>query len=317
MAEIGKDIVEAKRLLEEGELVGIPTETVYGLAGNALDVNAVTKIFQVKNRPHFDPLIVHVADFQSAESFVAEIPAKAKLLADNFWPGPLTILLKRKRIIPDLVTAGLDTVGIRCPDHTLTRELLRSLSFPLAAPSANPFGYISPTQPSHVNDQLGKKINYILDGGECKVGIESTIIGFDQTIPTIYRIGGLNVEKIESIIGPVDVQLYSTSNPKAPGQLKSHYAPSKKLILGKLEDLLKIYEGDSIGVLSFKQSKKGIDQKKQRVLSPTGDLSIAAQNLFSHLRELDGLDVQFIIAEEVPEIGLGRAINDRLRRAAV
>jgi L-threonylcarbamoyladenylate synthase len=226
MAEIGKDIRKAKALLERGELVAIPTETVYGLAGNALDANAVTKIFQVKNRPHFDPLIVHVADFSSAESFVEEIPIAAKKLAERFWPGPLTILLKRKQLIPDLVTSGLETVGIRCPDHSLTNQLLQSLSFPLAAPSANPFGYISPTQPSHVNDQLGGKVKYILDGGECKVGIESTIIGFDQTRPTIYRMGGLSIEEIESIIGKVNVQLHSTSNPKAPGQLRP--MPTKK-----------------------------------------------------------------------------------------
>ncbi len=316
MAEIGKDIYKAKTLLEQGELVAIPTETVYGLAGNALDVNAVTKIFQVKDRPYFDPLIVHVADFASAELFVNEIPTFAKKLAEHFWPGPLTILLKRKPIIPDLVTSGLETVGIRCPDHSLTNKLLQSLSFPLAAPSANPFGYISPTQPSHVNDQLGEKIKYILDGGECKVGIESTIIGFDQARPTIYRMGGLSIEEIESVIGKVDVQLHSTSNPKAPGQLKSHYAPTKQLILGNLDDLLKIHQGKEIGILSFQKIRKEIEPKNQRVLSSIGDLSIAAQHLFSSLRELDQLNIQFILAEEVPDTGLGRAINDRLRRAS-
>jgi L-threonylcarbamoyladenylate synthase len=316
MAEIGKDIAKAKALLQQGELVAIPTETVYGLAGNALDVNAVTKIFQVKDRPHFDPLIVHITDFQYAESFVEKIPMQAKLLAEKFWPGPLTVLLKRKPAIPDLVTSGLDTVGIRCPDHALTNELLRSLPFPLAAPSANPFGYISPTQPSHVNDQLGEKIKYILDGGECKVGIESTIIGFDQARPTIYRMGGLSIEKIESVIGKVAVQLHSTSDPKAPGQLKSHYAPTKQLILGNLDDLITTHQSKAVGVLSFQKLRKGIEPKNQRVLSPTGDLSIAAQNLFSSLRELDQLNIQFILAEEAPDVGLGRAINDRLRRAS-
>lgn len=316
MAEIGKDISKVKSLLERGELVAIPTETVYGLAGNALDINAVTKIFQVKDRPHFDPLIVHVANFESAKSLVEEIPPQAKLLARKFWPGPITILLKRKSIIPDLVTAGLNTVGIRCPDHSLTKQLLQYLSFPLAAPSANPFGYISPTQPAHVNDQLGEKIEYILDGGECKVGIESTIIGFDHARPTIYRMGGLSIEQIESVIGKVEVQLHSTSNPQAPGQLKSHYAPTKKLILGNLDDLIKINQSKKIGVLSFQKIRKDINSKNQRVLSPTGDIPIAAQNLFSCLRELDQLNIQFIVAEEVPDNGLGRAINDRLRRAS-
>ena len=171
MAEIGKDILKAKALLEKGELVAIPTETVYGLAGNALDTAAVTKIFTVKNRPQFDPLIVHVADLEQARKYTEEIPDKVRLLTDRFWPGPLTLLLKRKSIIPDLVTSGLDTVGVRYPDHSLTRKLLHTISFPLAAPSANPFGYISPTRPEHVNEQLGDKISYILDGGPCTIGI--------------------------------------------------------------------------------------------------------------------------------------------------
>src|SRR5262245_61647802 len=179
MAEIGPDIQQAKALLEQGEVVAIPTETVYGLAGNALNVSVVTKIFQVKDRPQFDPLIVHVPDIERAHQYVQEIPPVIQKLAEHFWPGPLTFLLKKKNNIPDLVTSGLDTVGIRCPDHTLTRTLLRELSFPLAAPSANPFGYVSPTTPQHVNDQLGDRIPYILDGGPCRVGIESTIVGVE------------------------------------------------------------------------------------------------------------------------------------------
>ncbi len=316
MALIGKNILKAKVLLEAGELVAIPTETVYGLAGNALNVEAITKIFKVKNRPSFDPLIVHVPDFASALSLVDSIPAKAKLLADQFWPGPLTLLLNRRSVIPDLVTSGLPTVGIRCPDHPITIELLKCLTFPLAAPSANPFGYISPTQALHVNDQLGEKIKYILDGDTCKVGLESTIIGFDNEYPTIYRLGGLSVEKIESVIGKVTIQLHSASNPKAPGQLLSHYAPTKKLILGNLQELLQTYGTKEVGVLSFRGIKEDVTLMNQRILSPTGDLEKAAQQLFTFLRELDQLDIQLIVAEEVPDSGLGRAINDRLRRAA-
>jgi L-threonylcarbamoyladenylate synthase len=316
MAEIGKDVSKAKALLEQGELVAIPTETVYGLAGNALDVNAVTKIFKVKDRPYFDPLIVHVADLNSAHNLVETIPAKAEKLANKFWPGPLTILLKRKNIIPDLVTAGLETVGIRCPDHSLTNELLRSLKFPLAAPSANPFGYVSPTNPDHVNEQLGDKIKYILDGGECKVGIESTIVGYENDEPIIYRLGGLSVEQIESVIGKATVQLNASSNPQAPGQLKSHYAPRKKLILESLSISIKKYQSNKVGVLCYKEKVIGIDPKNQRILSPTGSLEMAAQHLFSALRELDKLDIEFILAEEVLDEGIGRAINDRLRRAS-
>jgi len=317
MAEIGKDIAKVKALLESGKLVAIPTETVYGLAGNALDVAAVAKIFEAKNRPHFDPLIVHVPDVDSVKKYVEEIPIQAAQLIKDYWPGPLTVLLKRKNNVPDLVTSGLDRVGIRCPRHELSLMLLQSLSFPLAAPSANPFGYVSPTTPQHVNEQLGDKIDYILDGGECNVGIESTIIGFENDKPIIYRVGGLSVEKIEIIIGDVDVRINSVSNPQAPGQLQSHYAPRKTLKIGNIENLLKENEGKAIGVLSFQKKYFSASIESQIILSSKGDLNEAAQKLFSALRELDKTDVDFIITEEVPDFGLGRAINDRLRRASV
>jgi L-threonylcarbamoyladenylate synthase len=313
MAEIGKDILFAKHLLEEGELVAIPTETVYGLAGNALREESLTKIFSVKNRPQFDPLIVHVPSLHAAESYVSYIPEQAKALAELFWPGPLTLLLKKKSIIPDLATSGLDTVGIRCPDHLLTRELLSILSFPIAAPSANPFGYISPTKPEHVNEQLGGKIKYILDGGVCPVGIESTIVGFEIEKPVVYRLGGLSLEKIERTIGKVTVQLHSSSNPKAPGQLKTHYAPTKKFVLGNLEELIEANSKKNVGILSF---KKKTNLPHQIILSPSGNTEEAAQHLFAALRELDKMPVDIILGELVPDEGLGRAINDRLRRAA-
>jgi L-threonylcarbamoyladenylate synthase len=316
MAEIGKDILKAKQLLESGNLVAIPTETVYGLAGNALDPTAVVKIFSVKNRPHFDPLIVHVSDLSQAKNFVESIPEKAKKLANLFWPGPLTLLLKKKSIVPDLVTAGMDTVGIRCPDHVLTQSLLKSLSFPLAAPSANPFGYVSPTNPNHVNDQLGDRLDYILDGDECRVGIESTIVGFENDEAIIYRLGGLSVEAIEKEIGKVSIQLNSSSNPKAPGQLKSHYAPQKKVVVGDLPVLIKKYGSQKIGILAFSTKVEDIMPDHQIVLSESGTTQEAAQHLFSALRELDKKDFEIILAELVPDNGLGKAINDRLNRAA-
>jgi L-threonylcarbamoyladenylate synthase len=315
MAIIGKDLAYAKELLLRGELVAIPTETVYGLAGNALDSQAVIKIFTVKNRPQFDPLIVHVANPAQAETLVETIPSVAKELMTRYWPGPLTFLLQKKQVIPDLVTAGLDTVGIRCPDHPLTHALLSSLDFPLAAPSANPFGYVSPTTPDHVNAQLGNQVKYILDGGPCRVGLESTIIGFDNE-PTIYRLGGLGVEEIEKVIGPVKIDLNTSSNPKAPGQLRSHYAPRKKLIITNLNPISSSYATASVGVLAFKQYATGVNQNHQVVLSPDGNLEEAAKNLFSALRKLDTLDIELILAEPVPDYGLGKAINDRLRRAA-
>jgi L-threonylcarbamoyladenylate synthase len=312
MAEIGTDIEKAVHLLTHDELVAIPTETVYGLAGNALHKASVTKIFTVKNRPQFDPLIMHVPDLAHAEKYVDAIPEPAHHLATAFWPGPLTLVLKKKSIVPDLVTAGLDTVGIRCPDHPLTRQLLAKLSFPLAAPSANPFGYVSPTKAEHVNEQLGTSIAYILDGGPCTVGIESTIIGFENERPVVYRLGGLSLEKIQAIVGKVSVQTHSTSNPKAPGQLLSHYAPGKKVILGNIEDLLKQYPERS-GILSFQQN---FNSPCQVILSPSGNVEEAAHNLFEALRSFDKMPVDIVLTERVPDVGIGRAINDRLKRAA-
>jgi L-threonylcarbamoyladenylate synthase len=313
MAQIGTDIAEAKRLLTDNQLVAIPTETVYGLAGNALNIEAITKIFTVKNRPQFDPLIVHVSSLEQAGKYVSFIPDIARRLVQKFWPGPLTLLLKKKELIPDLVTSGLDSVAIRCPQHELTQALLSSLDFPLAAPSANPFGYVSPTQPSHVNEQLGERIKYILDGGACSVGIESTIVGFENNHTIIYRLGGLSVEEIEGVAGKVIVQAHSTSNPKAPGQLKSHYAPTKPVVLGDIPQLMKAFAGKSIGVLSF---QKDFGMPNQIILSPKGNVEEAAQHLFTALRMLDKFPIDIILAEPAPEHGLGRAINDRLKRAA-
>jgi L-threonylcarbamoyladenylate synthase len=313
MAEIGKDIKKARVLLEQGELVAIPTETVYGLAGNALNAGAVTRIFEVKNRPSFDPLIVHISDVSKMGLYADQIPDKAFEIAEKFWPGPLTLLLKKKSIISDLVTSGMDTVGLRCPNHNLTSALLDELDFPLAAPSANPFGYVSPTLPEHVNDQLGDRISYILDGGPCEVGIESTILGFEDGHPVIYRIGGLSIEAVEKITGKVRVESYSTSNPKAPGQLKSHYAPNIRLVLGDLEDLLQQYPAHTAGILSY---TRNFNSPFQCILSRSGLLEEAAQNLFIALRAFDHMPIEIILAEPVPDVGLGRAINDRLRRAA-
>lgn len=312
MADIGTDISIARNLLQRGELVAIPTETVYGLAGNALNVDSVAKIFEVKNRPSFDPLIVHVHDFRELSKYVTNIPPQAERLAKVFWPGPLTMLLRKRSIIPDLVTSGLDTVGVRCPNHSTTQTLLRTIDFPLAAPSANPFGFVSPTKASHVNDQLGSKLKYILDGGECTVGIESTIVGFDNGKTIVHRLGGISVEEIESIVGRVEV-ITSPTALKAPGQLKSHYSPSKKVFTTEIEKTLGLVDLDRVALLSF---RKDFGAKYQFILTPTGDLTEAAKNLFDALRRLDKLPVDLILAEFVPEEGIGRAINDRLRRAS-
>ncbi|QHT69686.1 threonylcarbamoyl-AMP synthase [Rhodocytophaga rosea] len=316
MALIGKDILQAKIFLEQSQVVAIPTETVYGLAGNAFDDKAVAKIFQVKNRPTFDPLIVHTNSLDKLKTFVSYFPEKAVQLASAFWPGPLTLVLPRTSHISDLVTSGMDTVGVRIPDHPLTRQLLEILDFPLAAPSANPFGYISPTQAAHVQAQLGECIPYILDGGSAEIGIESTIVGFLDEEALVYRLGGISLEDIERVIGKVEVQSHSTSNPQAPGMLMSHYAPRKPLYTEDLPGLLAQFKPEKIGVLAFKSQIESIPAKNQIILSAAGDFAEAARNLFSGLRKLDALPIQAIFAELLPELELGRAINDRIRRAA-
>ncbi|MFC2176134.1 L-threonylcarbamoyladenylate synthase [Bacteroidota bacterium] len=316
MAEIGTDIKKAAELLKAGKLVAIPTETVYGIAANALNKEAVLSVFEAKNRPHFDPLILHLPDQKKVSEYVSSMPEQAKLLADAFWPGPLTLVLPKNPIVPDLVTSGLDSVAIRIPQHPLTLALLQLLEFPLAAPSANPFGYVSPTTAKHVNDQLGDKIDYILDGGSTTIGLESTIVGFENEKPTIYRLGGLGVELIEEIIGAVEVSLNQSSNPKAPGMLKSHYAPSIPMYFGNPAKLISNFEGKRIGFLGFMTQIETIPNDQQLLLSPNGNMHEAAKNLFAYMRKFESLHVDVILSEELPNTGLGKAINDRLRRAA-
>lgn len=312
---IGKNIDHAIALLKQGELVAIPTETVYGLAGNALNDQAIARIFATKNRPSFDPLIVHTSSWKRLEKLVKSIPDQAHLLGNAFMPGPLTLLLPKKDLIPDIVTSGSPIVAVRIPKHPLTLELLEKLPFPLAAPSANPFGYISPTTPAHVAQQLGDRIPYILDGGACDVGVESTIVGFASDQPVIFRKGGIAVEAIEALIGPVAVKSHSTSNPQAPGMLQSHYAPKVPLQLGKIDRLLNKFDRTSVGIISFQKKYEGVPEKHQVILSETGDFTEAARRLFAGMRYLDSLPLEAILAELLPEVDLGRAINDRLRRA--
>lgn len=313
--QIGQNIAQAADWLTAGNVVGIPTETVYGLAGNALNPDAVLTIFRVKNRPAFDPLILHTNSLDRLSDYVTELPDLARRLAEQYWPGPLTLLLPKHERVPDLVTSGLPMVAVRVPNHPLTLSLLASLDFPLAAPSANPFGYISPTTARHVADQLGDQVPYILDGGPAQVGLESTIVGFEAGKPVVYRLGGMALDQIEAVTGPVDVRSHSTSNPAAPGMLSSHYAPRVPLTLlpagGSPEP------APRIGTLAFRQPFSGIPAAQQRILSETGDITEAAHNLFSYLRELDALDLDHIYAETLPGQGLGAAINDRLRRASV
>lgn len=317
MAATGTDIARAAALLNQEQLVAIPTETVYGLAANAFSEAAVVKIFEAKNRPAFDPLIVHTAGIEKFNQVAANIPDQAYKLAEAFMPGPLTLILPRATNVPLLVTSGHDSVGVRIPHHPLTLKLLKSLAFPLAAPSANPFGYVSPTTAQHVNQQLGEKVPYILDGGPCQIGIESTIIGFSGPEPEILRLGGLALEEIEQVLGKAITQVKtSSSNPKAPGMLSSHYAPGKKVILADIAAALPAYHPEQVGILSFSRTFAEVPLAHQVQLSATGNVHEAARNLFAGLRYLDTQPITLILAELLPEVGLGRAVNDRLRRAA-
>lgn len=318
---IGTDIKAAADLLRKGEVVAIPTETVYGLAANAYNEAAVLKIFQAKERPAFDPLIVHVHSLEQVMEVVSfldldrgNIRAEAEALMKQFWPGPLTLVLPKTDRVPDLVTSGLNTVAVRMPAHPMALELLRSLEFPLAAPSANPFGYVSPTTAQHVADQLGGRIPYILDGGPCTVGVESTIIGWESDTGhwVLYRPGGTPVAEIEAVIGSVGMAKKSVL-PASPGMLESHYAPRKPVHIGDVKSLLKQYAGQRVAVIAFTEAH---DAWRTEVLSPNGDIAEAARHLFAALRALDASDADVILAEIFPQEGLGAAINDRLRRAS-
>lgn len=317
MAIIGTNINKARSLLEAGQLVAIPTETVYGLAGNGFDTRAVASIFETKKRPAFDPLILHADSLEKVEQFVEKIPAPAKLLAERFWPGPLTILFKKNKRVPDLVTSGLQTVAVRIPRHPLALELLALLDFPLAAPSANPFGYVSPTRPEHVQAQLGGVLPYILDGGVCSVGVESTIVSFEGELPAVLRMGGLSLEYLEEVLGKIKVNSHSSTSPAAPGMLRSHYAPQKPFVLIDNADAFERPKNNHFAILAFNRRLKGVKEEQQFLLAPSGSVSEAAANLFSMIRQLDERkEFSQIIALKVPEEGLGRAVNDRLRRAA-
>ena len=315
---IGNNIQIAYNLLTNNKLVAIPTETVYGLAANAFNADAVLKIYQTKNRPQFNPLIIHSNAIERFENWGLTIPSEVKILAKHFWPGPITFIIPANNNIPEIVTAGTGAVAIRVPNHHLTLKLLEKLDFPLAAPSANPSGFISPTSPQHVAYQLGNKVDYILDGGNCIVGVESTIISFLENEPKILRYGGLAVEEIELILGKKLLSVNENDKIVAPGMLLKHYAPNHPLFLvNNIEDAIKNENKNRVGVISFYQSFHDIPSEHQFVLSHTKDLNEAAKNLFSFMHQIDKLNIDKIFAEKLPSTGLGYAINDRLKRASI
>ncbi|TMM29974.1 threonylcarbamoyl-AMP synthase [Polaribacter aestuariivivens] len=315
MSIISKDIQKAVKLLTDEQLVAIPTETVYGLAGNIFSEKAIKSIFSTKKRPFFNPLIVHISGVEKLENIVTHIPEKATLLANAFWPGSMTLVLKKNEKIPDLITAGKDTVAVRIPNHPVTLELLKQLPFPLAAPSANPFGSISPTKPTHVEHYFKNDIQQVLDGGSCENGIESTIIGFENDEPIIYRLGALALEDIEAVVGKVTVKNKKEQSPDAPGMLARHYAPSTKTFLvDNVAKEVKKHANKKIGVLVFKNSLNN-DNLTEIILSKNGLIQEAASRLYDALHELDSLHLDVIITERFPDNGLGKSINDRLQRA--
>lgn len=313
---ITTDLNLAKETLLKNELIAIPTETVYGLAGNAYNENAIKKIFILKKRPFYNPLIVHVKSATCIEDVAIEIPESALLLADKFWPGPLTLVLKKRPHISDLITAGKKTVAIRVPNHPVALGLLDTIDFPLAAPSANPFGSISPTNVEHVFNYFGNELNVILDGGECEKGIESTIIGFENNQPVLYRHGSISLEEIEKITGKLRFTMNNDKSPKSPGMISRHYAPKTDTYLtNNIYELLKSFEGKKIGVLIFKNQIKNKQIIHQEILSKSGDFNEASKNLYAAMHRLDKKQLDVIIAERLPNEGLGKTINDKLERA--
>ncbi len=311
-------IAQAAAILRRGGLVAFPTETVYGLGANALDADAVARIFAAKGRPTFDPLIVHLRDGSWLGRAVRETPPAADILAARFWPGPLTLVLPKATVVPDLVTAGLDTVGVRVPDHPAARALIEAADRLIAAPSANLFGCVSPTTAAHVVEQLGDRVDAVLDGGPCRVGVESTIVSFASGSPVVLRPGGITREELAEALGR-PVELVRERAPEdtplvAPGQLERHYATRTplRLLSGRAEPPGR---GSRVGLLAFALgSAPGFAAVE--VLAPDGQPATAAANLFAALRRLDARGLDLLVAEPCSEEGLGSAIMDRLRRCA-
>lgn len=318
------DVDLAAETLREGRLVAFGTETVYGLGANALDPMAVARIFEAKNRPHFDPLIVHIADTKWLPKLTTEVSPLAKKLIESFWPGPLTLVLPKTDLVPDLVTSGLPAVAVRMPSHQMARELLTKVDLPIAAPSANPFGQLSPTTAQHVAATLGERIDLILDGGPCGVGVESTVLHVTDAEPRILRHGGVTQEQIESVVGTAvavgtvpgaKTEAGETATP-SPGMLPQHYAPRTPLSLAEDVELAQLQRsGKRLGALAFSNLDSSLKLEAEEILSPNGDLTTAAARFFAALRQLDAADLDQIIAWPFPDEGLGRALNDRLRRA--
>lgn len=300
--------------LKSGGLVAFPTETVYGLGADGLNDLAVSKIFEVKQRPSFNPLILHVSSLEMLNEIAEISNEKIYQLIENFWPGPLTLILKKKNNVPYIVTSGLETVAVRMPNNNTALKLISKLGKPIAAPSANSFSKLSPTKAEHVVKQLGSKVDIILDGGSCEVGVESTIIEVTNNSQTLLRHGGIDKERIEKIIGKLSDLDQNSISPNSPGQLKIHYAPSIPIYFYS-EKTLHENSKKNIGVIFFSEIKNADKFSIIKVLSANADLHEAASNLFAHLHELENSNLDLILVEKVDSKGLGSAIMDRLTKA--
>lgn len=314
-SSITNSIDKAAACLLAGDVVAIPTETVYGLAGNLFNPEAVEKIYSLKKRPKNNPLIVHVKDLSAVTPLVNSFPAPLLQLAEKYWPGPLTILLNKTAVVPDSITAGSNLVAIRIPAHPVTKELLEKINFPLVAPSANPFTRISPTSAEHVNEYFGASIPCILDGGNCTVGLESTIIGIENNKLMLYREGVLGKSELEKIAGPITKHVAQNSNVLTPGQWPRHYAPLTKTILCEREQI-SLHIKKNTGVILLTEPLNNLSITQQHFLSETGNLLEAARNLYQVLHDADGQGYDQIICEKMPAAELGHTINERLKRAS-
>jgi L-threonylcarbamoyladenylate synthase len=316
MALIITNLNQAAEILNQNGIIGLPTETVYGLAGNIYSETAISSIFEMKKRPLFNPLIVHLKSVSELPKVAINIPDVALKLAEKFWPGPLTMVLKKHHTVPNLITAAKDTVAVRVPNHPVALALLNQINFPLAAPSANPFGCISPTNAQHVANYFKNNLSAVLDGGICERGIESTIVGFKDNEVILYRLGAISAEEIEKITGKLKVFTKTENLPEAPGMLLKHYAPVTNAILATdVKAEIAKNKGKKIGLLLFKTNVLDTTVFKQEILAKSGDLKVAAKNLYAALHRLDKYKLDLIIIEKLPEHGLGNSINDRLERA--
>ncbi len=315
--KISSDIHEAALWLSKNKVVAIPTETVYGLAASIYSEQAIQTIYKIKNRPSNNPLIVHIKSVEELPKYAVDIPDKALVLAKTFWPGPLTLVLKKSIQIPDYITSNKDTVGIRVPDHQTTLKLLDAIDFPIAAPSANPSNCVSATSATHVFNYFGNKLPFVLDGGFCNKGLESTIVGFENDVAVIYRMGALSVEQIENVVGKVYIKNFEAQNPIAPGMFSKHYAPKTPLyVVQNMNLFLSETPHQNIAYLGFSTKENHEKIKAHFDLSKKASFDEAAQNLYKTLIEIDSYNFDAIVTHFVPNIDLGNSINDRLKRAA-